>query len=114
VNAGRTYTRQIGEWLALELPVTNMSHHYLVTDTVPQFEDLDSELPVVRDDRMVSCYVYMEQKSALIGLYEKANAKHARDDGTPWEVEHELFEADYGRICLRRAATGAGARRSGI
>jgi dimethylglycine dehydrogenase len=98
VNAAGTYARQVGEWVGLDLPVVNMTHHYLVTDTVPEFEDLDTELPVVRDDRLVSGYIRMEQKSALIGIYEKANPNHVWDDGTPWEAEHELFEADYERI----------------
>ena len=40
----------------------------------------------------------MEQKSGLIGIYEKANAASVWDDGTPWEFENELFEPDYDRI----------------
>ena len=53
---------------------------------------------MIRDDRQVSGYVRMEQKSGLIGIYEKANAATIWDDGTPWESENELFEADYERI----------------
>ncbi len=98
VNAGGTYARQIGQWVGLELPIANLLHHYLVTDTVPEFLDLDYELPVVRDDRRVSGYIRMEQKSGLIGIYEKANAATVWDQGTPWESENELFEADYERI----------------
>ncbi len=98
VNAGGTYARQIGAWLGLDLPIANLLHHYLITDTVPQFEDLEHELPVIRDDRKVSGYVRMEQKSLLVGIYEKANAKTVWDEGTPWESENELFAADYERI----------------
>ncbi len=98
VNAGGTYARQIGKWVGLDLPIANLLHHYLVTDTVPEFLDLDRELPVVRDDRKVSGYIRMEQKSGLIGIYEKANATTVWDHGTPWESENELFEADYERI----------------
>ena len=98
VNAGGTYARQIGEWVGLDLPITNMTHHYLVTDTVPEFLELDRELPVVRDDRLVSGYIRMEQRSGLIGIYEKANPNHVWDEGTPWEAEHELFDPDYDRI----------------
>jgi len=64
-------------------------------DTVPELESLDTEVPVVRDDRLVSGYVRMEQKSGLIGIYEKADPKHVWDDGTSWKAEHELFEPDY-------------------
>ena len=52
----------------LQLPMTSMTHHYFVTDTVPEFKDLDKELPVIRDDKLVSGYIRMEQKSGLIGL----------------------------------------------
>jgi len=98
VNAGGTYARQIGQWLGVDLPIANMLHHYLITDTVPEFQDLEQELPVIRDDSQVSGYIRMEQTSGLIGIYEKANAASVWDDGTPWESANELFEPDYDRI----------------
>lgn len=98
VNAGGTYARQMGEWSGLQLPMTSMTHHYLVTDTVPEFAARDAELPVVRDDAQVSGYIRMEQKSGLIGIYEKENANTVWEDHCPWEAENELFEADYDRI----------------
>ena len=97
VNAGGTYARQMGEWSGLQLPMTSMTHHYFVTDAVPEFRALDSELPVVRDDRLVSGYIRMEQKSGLIGIYEKANPNAVWLDHCPWEAENELFEPDYDR-----------------
>ena len=98
VNAGGTYARQIGAWFGLDLPIANLLHHYLITEPVPEFRDLATELPVVRDDRQVSGYIRMEQKSGLIGIYEKVGAATVWDDGTPWEAENELFEPDYDRI----------------
>ncbi|MEM6355454.1 MAG: FAD-dependent oxidoreductase, partial [Pseudomonadota bacterium] len=98
VNAGGTYARQVALWSGYDLPATSMTHHYLVTDTVPEFLALDHELPVVRDDRLVSGYIRMEQKSGLIGIYEKANPNTVWEDHCPWEAENELFEADYDRI----------------
>ncbi len=98
VNAGGTFARQIGRWAGVDLPIANLLHHYLITEPVPAFRDLERELPVVRDDRMVSGYVRMEQQSVLVGIYEKANAKTVWDDGTPWEAENELFDPDYDRI----------------
>ena len=83
VNAGGTYARQIGEWSGLQLPMTSMTHHYLVTDTVPEFQTLTRELPVVRDDKLVSGYIRMEQKSALIGIYEKQNPKRGLAGSLP-------------------------------
>ncbi|NRB05227.1 MAG: GcvT family protein [Rhodobacteraceae bacterium] len=98
VNAGGTYARQMGEWSGLQLPMTSMTHHYLVTEEVPEFTKLDRELPVVRDDKMVSGYIRMEQKKGLIGIYEKENSNSVWEDHCPWEAENELFDADYDRI----------------
>lgn len=98
VNAGGTYARQMGEWSGLQLPMTSMTHHYFVTDEVPEFRDLERELPVIRDDRKVSGYIRMEQKKGLIGIYEKANPNTVWEDHCPWEVENELFAADYDRV----------------
>ena len=98
VNAGGTYARQMGKWSGLQLPMTSMTHHYFVTDTVPEFMDLEKELPVIREDKHVSGYIRMEQKSGLIGIYEKENPNSVWEEHCPWEVEHELFEPDYDRI----------------
>ena len=98
VNAGGTYARQMGEWSGLQLPMTSMTHHYFVTDTVPEFQTLDKELPVMRDDRKVSGYIRMEQKSGLIGIYEKQNPNTVWEDHCPWDAENELFEPDYDRV----------------
>ena len=98
VNAGGTYARQMGEWSGLQLPMTSMTHHYFVTEEVPEFRELATELPVIRDDRKVSGYIRMEQKRALIGIYEKSNPNTVWEDHCPWEAEHELFDADYDRV----------------
>ncbi|MEO0750651.1 MAG: FAD-dependent oxidoreductase, partial [Pseudomonadota bacterium] len=98
VNAGGTYARQMGEWSGLQLPMTSMTHHYFVTEPVPQFADLDRELPVIRDDKKVSGYIRMEQKRGLIGIYEKENPNSVWHDHCPWEYENWLFDADYDRI----------------
>ncbi len=98
VNAGGTYARQMGEWSGLQLPMTSMTHHYFVTDPVPEFLNLEKELPVIRDDKQVSGYIRMEQKRGLIGIYEKENPNSVWEDHCPWEAENELFAPDYDRI----------------
>jgi dimethylglycine dehydrogenase len=98
VNAGGTYARQMGEWSGLQLPMTSMTHHYFITDNVPEFQDLETELPVIRDDRKVSGYIRMEQKRGLIGIYEKENSNSVWHDECPWEYENWLFDADYDRV----------------
>ena len=98
VNAGGTYARQMGEWSGLQLPMTSMTHHYFVTEPVPEFEALDTELPVIRDDKKVSGYIRMEQKRGLIGIYEKENPNSVWHDHCPWDCENWLFDADYDRV----------------
>ncbi len=100
VNAAGTYARQVGSWagVSVDVPVVSMTHHYFVTEEVPAFQELDRELPVVRDDAVVSGYIRMERQSGLIGIYEKANPNSVWEDGTPWEADHHLFPPDYDRI----------------
>jgi dimethylglycine dehydrogenase len=98
VNAGGTYARQMGEWSGLIIPTTSMTHHYFVTDPVPEFQNLERELPVIRDDKLVSGYIRMEQKRGLIGIYEKKNSNAIWQDHCPWEAENELFDPDYDRV----------------
>ncbi len=98
VNAGGTYARQMGEWTGLNLPMTSLTHHYFVTEPVPEFQDLERELPVIRDDRLVSGYIRKEQNKGLIGIYEKADPNTVWEDHCPWEAEHELFAPDYDRV----------------
>jgi dimethylglycine dehydrogenase len=53
---------------------------------------------VIRDDRMVSGYIRMEQNRGLIGIYEKENPNTVWEDHCPWEAENELFDPDYDRV----------------
>ena len=98
VNAAGAYARQVAAWSGYALPMANTTHHYFVTEPVEEFKTLDEELPIVRDDMTYSGYIRMEQKSGLIGIYEKADPRTIWDDGAPWDAEHELFEPDYDRI----------------
>ena len=98
VNAGGAFARQMALWNGYDLPAVSMTHHYFITEPCAEFAALEKELPVARDDRIVSGYVRMEQKSGLIGVYEKENPRTVWDDGAPWESENELFEPDYGRV----------------
>lgn len=97
VNAGGCYAHQIAQMVGLSVPMANVLHSYLVTDTVNAISELAHELPVVRDD-YISGYVRQEQQAALIGIYEQQNAEAAWPDGPAWSLENPLFAADYERI----------------
>ena len=97
VNAGGYHARQIGAMAGLDLPITTMLHHYVVTDDVPEFGGMDFEIPVTRDDYFCG-YVRREQRSALIGLYDKQAPQAVWLEGCPWDSANELFEPNWDGI----------------
>jgi dimethylglycine dehydrogenase len=97
VNAGGYHAKQIGRWNGLDLPITTMQHHYVVTDDVSALDGMNHEFPVMRDDHYCG-YMRREQRGILIGLYDKQAPKAKWLDGCPWESEHELFDPDWDNI----------------
>ncbi|AHD02391.1 FAD-dependent oxidoreductase [Leisingera methylohalidivorans] len=100
VNAGGCYAREVGLWVGLDTPITNMEHHYLVTEALDAFKTWEGELPVMRDPATAG-YYRQEQKSGLVGIYEHYGAKEAwghRGGFPEWGSENELFEGDIDRI----------------
>ncbi len=97
VNAGGYHARQIGALSGLDLPITPMQHHYVVTDPVPEFVGMTHEIPVTRDDHFTG-YLRREQAGVLIGLYDTHDPKPKWVDGCPWESESELFAPDWDAI----------------
>jgi dimethylglycine dehydrogenase len=98
VIAAGSYANQVGAWFGLKIPSVSCLHHYLVTDTVPEFLDRP-ELPVMRDNAYGG-YIRQEQKSALIGIYEGHVCPTVWEmpEGAPWAAENELFAADFDSI----------------
>lgn len=99
VNAAGCYARQVAQMAGIDIPVTNMEHHYIVTDPIPAFQERDEEIPVMRCP-YVSGYFRQEQKSGLIGVYENTGLAEAwAPKGMPeWESTSELFIDDLDRI----------------
>ncbi|NMM45185.1 FAD-dependent oxidoreductase [Rhodospirillaceae bacterium KN72] len=100
VNAGGCYARKINQWVGSDVPITNMKHHYLVTEAIQEFIDSDTEMPVIRDP-WASSYYRQEQKSGLIGIYETEGAQEAwaeRGGYPEWDSENELFTDELDRI----------------
>ncbi len=99
VNAAGCYARQVAQMAGIDIPVTNMEHHYVVTDPIPAFMERDEEIPVMRCP-YVSGYFRQEQKSGLIGIYENVGLAEAwAPKGQPeWASTSELFIDDLDRI----------------
>ena len=100
VNAAGCYAREVGKWLGVDTPITNMEHQYLVTEPLPEFANSPVELPVMRDP-VTAGYYRQEQKAGLIGIYEHTGAREAwagRGGWPDWSSQNELFEGDLDRI----------------
>ncbi len=98
IVAAGSYANQVGAWFGLRIPSVSCLHHYLVTETVPEFTDRP-ELPVMRDNAFGG-YIRQEQESGLIGIYEGhvCPTVWQMPEGAPWKAENELFAADYDSI----------------
>jgi len=96
VNAAGLWAKQVGRMAGIELPVSPLEHHYLLTETIPEVAALDKELPLVVDLEGFT-YMRQDQKGMLLGIYEIRH-KHWMMDGAPWDYGIELLQEDIDRI----------------
>lgn len=96
VNAGGLWAKQLGRMAGVELPLSPLQHHYLISDTIPQLEEIGFEVPMTVDLEGFT-YLRQDQKGVLLGIYE-VDHKHWAMDGAPWEYGMELFKEDVDRI----------------
>ncbi len=96
VNAAGLWAKQVGRMAGVELPVSPLAHHYLLTETIPEVAELDHELPLVVDLEGFT-YMRQDQKGMLLGIYE-INHQHWMMDGAPWDYGIELLQEDVDRI----------------
>ena len=96
VNAAGLWAKQVGRMVGLELPVAPLSHHYLVTETIPELETLGHELPMAVDLEGFT-YMRQDQHGILVGIYETDHA-HWHVDGAPWDYGFDLIDPDIDRI----------------
>ena len=96
VNAGGLWAKQLGRMAGIELPVAPLKHHYLISDTIPQLEELDFEVPMTVDLEGFT-YLRQDQKGVLLGIYE-IDHEHWALDGAPWDYGMELFQEQTDRI----------------
>ncbi|UWQ21503.1 FAD-dependent oxidoreductase [Jannaschia sp. W003] len=96
VNAAGLWAKQMGRMVGLELPVAPLSHHYLLTETIPEIAAWDGEVPMIVDLEGFT-YTRQDQKGMLVGVYE-LNPRHWMMDGAPWSYGIELLQEDPDRI----------------
>ncbi|MBU2980679.1 FAD-dependent oxidoreductase [Lentibacter algarum] len=96
VNAAGLWAKQVGRMAGIELPVAPLKHHYLVSDTIPEIEKLDFEIPMTVDLEGFT-YTRQDQNGMLLGIYE-VDHEHWALDGAPWDYGMELFQEQTDRI----------------
>ena len=97
VNAGGLWAKQVGRMVGVELPLSPLAHHYLITEQLPEIEGLEFEMPMMID---LEGFTYMRQElnGMLLGIYE-IDHKHWNIDGAPWDYNgFELIPPDVDRI----------------
>lgn len=96
VNAGGLWAKQLGRMAGIELPLSPLKHHYLISDSIPQLEELDFEVPMTVDLEGFT-YLRQDQNGVLLGIYE-VDHEHWAMDGAPWDYGMELFNEQTDRI----------------
>ncbi|MGQ0609722.1 MAG: GcvT family protein [Paracoccaceae bacterium] len=103
VNAAGYYAREVGKWFGRDLPMTVMSHQYMLFDTIPELEKWTAEvghkLPLLRDVDS-SYYLRQEKHGFNLGPYERNCKAHwvTKDDPFPQDFSFQLFPDDLERL----------------
>lgn len=100
INAAGLWARKVGDMVGLNLPVTPMQHHYLITEDVPEIAALGGspydQMPSVTDLEGFT-YLQQERSGVLLGIYERS-PRHWHVGGAPWEYGQELIPEEVERI----------------
>jgi dimethylglycine dehydrogenase len=96
VNAAGLWARRVGRMAGVELPLTPMQHHYLITEDLPVLLARKDEMPCVTDLEGFT-YLQQERHGVLLGVYEQ-NPRHWKTEGADWDYGMELIPEDIDRI----------------
>ena len=91
INAGGLWAREVGKLAGINLPVQPMEHHYLITEAIPEIEDLGNNRIPIGTDFEGNIYFRQEGKGMLLGTYEPKSTPW-KVKGTPMDFGHELLE----------------------
>src|SRR5215475_3854553 len=59
INAAGLWARRVGRMVGINLPVTPMQHHYLITEDVPEIVAMDREIAAITD---LEGFTYLQQE----------------------------------------------------
>jgi dimethylglycine dehydrogenase len=93
VNAAGLWAKRVGRMVGLDLPLSPLEHHYLLTETIPEVAALAKELPLIVDLEGFT-YLRQDQKGVLLGIYE-TKPQHWQMDGAPWDYGVELLQEEF-------------------
>ncbi|MDA0702506.1 MAG: FAD-dependent oxidoreductase [Proteobacteria bacterium] len=96
INSAGLHGREVARLAGHVLPGIPIERQYLVTDDVPGIEELDAELPILRDIS-APLYIRQERRSLLLGLFDTAPVFWA-EDGTPLDFDTDLLPNDLDRV----------------
>ena len=96
VNAGGLWARRVGRMVGVDLPLTPMQHHYLITEDLPVLVARGTEMPCVTDLEGFT-YLQQERKGVLLGVYER-DPRHWQTQGAEWDFGMDLLPHDIDRI----------------
>ncbi len=97
VNAAGFWANDVANMVDARLPITNMEHHYLVTENIAEIEAFGSELPMIRDTDS-GFYMRQEVNGLLFGPWEKDCRAAWNNRSAPWDFGMELFDNDLDRL----------------
>ncbi len=97
VNAAGYRVNEVGNMIGVTHPVTSMEHMYFLTEDLPALQELDYQVPVIRDPHD-DFYSRQEKKGLLVGIYEQ-NCKTFGMNGIDPHFTKDLCPSDLDR-CL--------------
>jgi len=97
VNAAGYRAGEVSELFGQYIPVVSMQHQYLVTESVPELEQMDSLMPLIRDPDD-SYYLRQEKTGLILGPYEKQATPHWADGKLPDNFAYQLYPDDLERL----------------
>ena len=97
INAGGYRGAEVAAMAGQFLPVVSMEHQYLVMESVPELEQYDGLVPLVRDPDD-SYYLRQEKTGLILGPYEWKATPHWPDGKLPENFAYELYPDDLERL----------------